>query len=296
MLNRKSIERALAKYVVHKDPLVEAMIRELGPVLLKAADLAKANATDVPALSAEEKRAVRASETTLLATHPVVIAPEAFVAVAEALAEEYSSAKFPGLPSIEVDWTQYATPELMALAGSTPQAYFDRLLDAFGDDALFNVFVSTVLSYTLRVFLDPMATQWSRDLANVTDEELRENRPLHCPICGEEGAIASVSETTANGARKKLHCLQCGGSWLFERIRCAHCGATAASDLSYVHDADDDAHRLHVCKACGSVTPTVFEGDELAFNADVETIAMLGLEDMVEREQAQKEDDAAGLN
>ena len=91
-----------------------------------------------------------------------------------------------------------------------------------------------------------------------------------------------------NGNVKKLYCTCCGASWKFERIRCAVCGDEAVSDLSYVHDEKDESHRLHVCKSCGAAMPTVFAGEELNFNADVEGIVMSGLENFYEEEKAGK--------
>ncbi len=282
MLNRKSIERTLAKYVAHKDPMVLERLTAFGPMILKAADLAKQMNAEPVEISPEDLEATRASKLTLLTKYPVAIPSENFVGVAQELAATLLTAlALEGDIAdrcMAVDWSQYATPELLELAGRTPGAYFDRVEALSEELDFFEFFVLPVLAYTLRVFLDAHATEWSREIANERDDVAHHDRPVACPVCGTEAAIASVSETTANGNRKKLHCTCCGASWLFERIRCAHCGNEVVSDFQYLHDEEDDSHRLHVCKACGEATPTVFAPDELGFNADIEQIVMTGLE------------------
>jgi FdhE protein len=282
MLNRKSIERALAKYVAHKDPEVLERLTAFGPMLLKAADLSKQLNADIVTPTDEDLVQVWEHGETLLPRYPVQISPEQFVGVAQELAATLLGAlQLEGQieeACARVDWSAYAAPEMLALAGKNPIEYFEQCEKAAQDVDFFEFFVLPVLTYTVRVFLDPVATEWSREIARLAEEEPRHNRPVHCPVCGTEAAIASVTETSANGNRKKLHCTCCGASWLFERIRCAHCGNTAVSDFQYVHDEDDDTHRLHVCKACGEATSTVFAGEDLNFNADVEQIVMTGLE------------------
>ena len=282
MLNRKSIERSLAKYVAYKDPEVLARLTAFGPMILKAADLSKQMAVPVPTVSEEDYEAARESQLHLLSKYPVAINGDRFVGVAQELSHDLLKAlSLEGelLDACEaVEWFQFATPELLELAGRDPLAYFEKVEAMMANDDIFEFFILPVLGYTVRVFLDTPATAWSRDLANVSDDTSHHNRPVTCPVCASEGAIASVTETTANGNRKKLHCTCCGASWIFERIRCTHSGNTAVSDFQYLHDEEDDTHRLHVCKACGTATPTVFAGEELNFNADVEQIVMTGLE------------------
>lgn len=282
MLNRKSIERSLAKYVAHKDPDVLARLTAFGPMILKAADLAKQMSVPVVTIAEEDLEAARQNKLHLLAKYPITIDSDRFVGVAQELANDLLTAL-----SLEgdlldtcatVNWAVFAEPELLAVAGSDPLAYFEKVEALVGKEDIFEFFILPVLGYTLRVFLDAPATEWSREIANVSDDVEHHNRPVTCPVCGSEAAVASVTETSANGNRKKLHCTCCGASWIFERIRCAHCGNMAVSDFQYLHDEADDTHRLHVCKACGTATPTVFAGEELNFNPDVEQIVMTGLE------------------
>lgn len=282
MLNRKSIERALAKYVAHKDPEVLARLTAFGPMLLKAADLTKQMGVQVAQPTEEDLDLARSGKLPLLTRYPVDIPSDRFVGVAQELASDLINAM--GLEGdlleqcATIHWATFATPELLAIAGKHPLAYFEAVEKLVGQEDIFEFFILPVLGYTVRVFLDASATQWSRDIANVAEDVDHENRPVACPVCGSEAAIASVTETTANGNRKKLHCTCCGASWFFERIRCAHCGNMAVSDFQYLHDEDDDQHRLHVCKACGTAMPTMFAGEELNFNPDVEQIVMTGLE------------------
>ena len=100
--------------------------------------------------------------------------------------------------------------------------------------------------------------------------------------------IAGFAATPKNGNVKHLHCGTCGAHWKFERIRCAACGTSAVSDLSYVHDEADPARRLHVCKACGAATPTFFaSGDAESFSPEVERLRLTGLEAAYEESRAQ---------
>ena len=73
MLNRKSIERSLAKYVTYKDSEVLARLTAFGPMILKAADLSKQMAVPVPAVSEEDYEAARESKLHLLNKYPCLL-------------------------------------------------------------------------------------------------------------------------------------------------------------------------------------------------------------------------------
>jgi len=147
-----------------------------------------------------------------------------------------------------------------------------------GEDDLLDIFLLPVLGLALRVFLDEAADEGSRRIARTGTDTTHHNRPLHCPVCGSDAAVASVTDTPLNGHVKQLWCTCCGAHWVFERIRCAVCGDQAVSDLSYIHDETDETRRLHVCAGCHAAFPTIFAGEELNFCADVEQIVMTGLE------------------
>ena len=282
MLNRKSLERALAQYAGHQDAAVRDRLAYFGPALLKAADLKAALPAAEPVWSADDIEAARLGQKTLLSTGAVSIDPEAF---RSSLADVSAALLEGGEPEGDlleacraVCWDAFVTDELVALAAVRPLDFLAKVEVLAGESDVLDLYILPALGLTLRVFLDGAADEASSLIAKSQTDTTHHNRPLACPICGAEAAVAAVVETPANGSVKKLWCTCCGGHWLFERIRCAHCGDQAVSDLSYVHDEADDTHRLHVCKACGEAFPTVFAKDEMRFNADVEQIAMSGLQ------------------
>lgn len=282
MLNRKSMERALARATGHKDESVTERLAFFAPALLKAADLRAALTTDTPTWTEEALEAARDGRTTLLAQQPVSIDRERFLQVLDEIQATLLSGQGLEGELLErcraVDWTVFATDELLAEAGRNPMDYLAAVEAKAGGDDLLDYFLLPVLGLTLRVFLDETADEASRQLAKSATDTTHRNRPLACPVCGAPAAIASVTDTTLNGSVKQLWCTCCGAHWLFERIRCAHCGDQAVSDLSYVHDESDETRRLHVCSGCHTAFPTVFAGEELQFCADIEQIVMTGLE------------------
>lgn len=282
MLNRKSIERSLARAMGHKDESVTARLAFFAPALLKAADLRKAMTLDLPEWSDEMVEAAHDSKATLLAQAPMMIDKERFLGVVNEITQALLANE-----TIEgdllarcqaVDWTRFASEDLLATAGRDPMAYLADIEALASDDDLLDYYLLPVLGLSLRIFLDEAAEEGSRLIAKTATDTIHHNRPLACPVCGAEAAIASVTDTPLNGHVKQLWCTCCGGHWVFERIRCAHCGDQAVSDLSYVHDEADEAHRLHVCAGCHTAFPTVFAGEEMNFCADIEQIVMTGLE------------------
>ena len=282
MLNRKSMERSLARATGHKDESVTARLAFFAPALLKAADLRAALTLELPDWSDAMVERARNGEATLLDQAPVVFDKERFLGVvneitAVLLANDTLEGELLARCQA-VDWTKFASDVLLATAGRDPMAYLAEVETLAADDDLLDYYLLPVLGLSLRVFLDEAADEGSRLIAKTQTDTTHHNRPLACPVCGAEAAIASVTDTPLNGHQKQLWCTCCGAHWLFERIRCAHCGDQAVSDLSYVHDEDDETHRLHVCTSCHTAFPTVFAGESLNFCADIEQIVMTGLE------------------
>lgn len=282
MLNRKSIERALARAAGHQDESVVARLALFAPALLKAAELRAEFSAEVPEWTDEEVEAARLSQGSLLSMRPVAIDAGRFLQTVEAIAgvlldnEEIEGDMLEACRS--VDWTPFAAADLLALAGRDPMQYLHAVEVHAGEDDLLDIFILPVLGLALRVFLDEAADEGSRRIARTATDTTHHNRPLHCPVCGADAAVASVTDTALNGHVKQLWCTCCGAHWVFERIRCAVCGDQAVSDLSYIHDENDETRRLHVCAACHAAFPTIFAGEELNFCADVEQIVMTGLE------------------
>ncbi len=282
MLNRKSIERALARAAGHQDESVVARLALFAPALLKAADLRAEFAAEAPEWTDEEVESARLSRGTLLAMRPVAVDAGRFLKAAEAIAGALLDNKEIEGDMLEacraVDWTPFASADLLALAGRDPMGYLHAVEVHAGEHDLLDIFILPVLGLALRVFLDEAADEGSRRIARTATDTTHHNRPLHCPVCGADAAVASVTDTALNGHVKQLWCTCCGAHWVFERIRCAVCGDQAVSDLSYIHDENDETRRLHVCAACHAAFPTIFAGEELNFCADVEQIVMTGLE------------------
>lgn len=297
MLNIKTIDRALAKYIDQtrqSDPSCAESLAIYGALLKEAAAIAAENTTPVVQWSEDELKAVLEDEDkTLMQGGQIVIDPAHFEASLRRMARVFLA----GVETDEearklceeVDWSDYATASLADLAGTDPMQYMQAIVELSPDENVLDLFVLPVVGFTLRAFLDASATHASQRLEALVPDTVHEERRLACPVCGAPAAIAAVVETPRNGNIKKLYCTCCGGSWKFERIRCAVCGTEAVSDLEYVHDEADDKHRLHVCRNCDSAMPTVFAGDETGFCPDVENIYMSRLAGFWEEEKSRKE-------
>ena len=290
MLNIKNIQRALLKYAGQDDEQLARTLAVYGAVLQRAAQLAKDAPGPVPEWTPEEISAARLGKAVLLSERPVVLDPVRLEAVARDLAQTFIDAA--GLTGKEraaceaVDWAGVAAKLPSPLDAEGLAAFLPAAAQAAGNEGLGEIFVLPVTGFALRVLLDAAGTEASRAIDALEPDTVHAERPLRCPVCGSAAAIASVAGTMRNGNVKKLYCTCCGASWKFERIRCALCGDEAVSDLSYVHDEGDEAHRLHVCKSCGGAMPTVFAGEELQFNPDVEGMVMSALENYYDAEAA----------
>ena len=296
-MNRNAIERALEKYAGHKDPTVRADLALWGPLLLEAADISQAlRPSDLRANEPTNKeldQAVRGGPT-LLSLGLVKIEEAAYAdalkrlaaKLLETLKREGRIGKDAAAEVESIDWAPFATRAALLDAASDVPGYLERSealwLELHGEksEGLFENFIVIVLGLALRASLDRFASQCSR-LIEMRDKPVVDyERRLTCPVCGSHPIMAVVAPTPQSGNAKKLFCGACGASWKFERIRCAACGDEAVSDLRYVHDEADEAHRLHVCADCGAATPTVFlKGEEIGVSPDVEYLVTEALAD-----------------
>lgn len=289
-MQKRTLEAALQNASVD-DPVVADRLAYFGPALLKVCEVARRLPTaELPEQARIEEALIR-PDRTLLADGPVAIDPAEFEEVVREFAVVlHDAAHAEGSLSDAmkaVDWTRFTTPDLVEVARTRPSDYFDRVEEAAEGDDLLSYYILPVLGFALRAHLDRFAAQASAAIDR-TDDVTDHDRPLVCPVCGGLPDFASVHATPKNGNVKHLHCGTCGAHWKFERIRCAACGTSAVSDLSYVHDEADPARRLHVCKACGAATPTFFaSGDAESFSAEVERLRLTGLEAAYEESRAQ---------
>lgn len=289
-MQKRTLEAALRNAGVD-DPVVADRLAYFGPALLKVCEVAR-RLPEAPLPGRERmEEALRNPAHPLLADGPVSIDPVEFEkTVREFASVLHDAAHAEGSLSDAmkaVDWTRFTTPDLVEVARTRPSDYFDRVEEAAEGDDLLHYYILPVLGYALRARLDRFASQASAAFDR-TDDVTDHDRPLACPVCASLPDFASVHATPKNGNVKHLHCGTCGAHWKFERIRCAACGTSAVSDLSYVHDEADPARRLHVCKACGAATPTFFaSGDLETFSPEVERLRMTGLEAAYEESRAQ---------
>lgn len=289
-MQKRTLEAALQNASVD-DPVVADRLAYFGPALLKVCEVARRLPTaELPEQARIEEALIR-PDRTLLADGPVAIDPAEFEEIVREFAVVlHDAAHAEGSLSDAmkaVDWTRFTTPDLVEVARTRPSDYFDRVEEAAEGDDLLSYYILPVLGFALRAHLDRFAAQASAAIDR-TDDVTDHDRPLVCPVCGGLPDFASVHATPKNGNVKHLHCGTCGAHWKFERIRCAACGTSAVSDLSYVHDEADPARRLHVCKACGAATPTFFaSGDAESFSPEVERLRLTGLEAAYEESRAQ---------
>ncbi len=289
-MQKRTLEAALQNASVD-DPVVADRLAYFGPALLKVCEVARRLPTaELPEQARIEEALIRPDHT-LLADGPVAIDPAEFEEVVREFAVVlHDAAHAEGSLSDAmkaVDWTRFTTPDLVEVARTRPSDYFDRVEEAAEGEDLLSYYILPVLGFALRAHLDRFAAQASAAIDR-TDDVTDHDRPLVCPVCGGLPDFASVHATPKNGNVKHLHCGTCGAHWKFERIRCATCGTSAVSDLSYVHDEADPARRLHVCKACGAATPTFFaSGDAESFSPEVERLRLTGLEAAYEESRAQ---------
>lgn len=289
-MQKRTLEAALQNASVD-DPVVADRLAYFGPALLKFSEVAR-RLPEAPLPGRERmEEALRNPAHPLLADGPVSIDPVEFEkTVREFASVLHDAAHAEGSLSDAmkaVDWTRFTTPDLVEVARTRPSDYFDRVEEAAEGDDLLSYYILPVLGFALRAHLDRFAAQASAAIDR-TDDVTDHDRPLVCPVCGGLPDFASVHATPKNGNVKHLHCGTCGAHWKFERIRCAACGTSAVSDLSYVHDEADPARRLHVCKACGAATPTFFaSGDAESFSPEVERLRLTGLEAAYEESRAQ---------
>ena len=135
MLNRKTIERALAQYADHRDADVARRLALYGPMLLAAADVKKK-----AVVSAELPEGKDLAKYLLAPTAPILSTGALTLdrASMEAGVKEVLAALVEGLkPEVDVlqlinglDWSAYLTDEMLKLASTDPVAWLERSREA----------------------------------------------------------------------------------------------------------------------------------------------------------------------
>lgn len=181
------------------------------------------------------------------------------------------------------DWDAFCAKADLALAGRDPAAFLDACLadiSSFGVSANLPASVFALVPYyALRAHLDAPAQQVAK-AADMASDTSSHDHPLACPFCGSPSTAAVVGQVAGtDGKGRMLYCGQCGTTWAFERVRCAHCGERSSDKLHYFHLEGDSAHRLHLCNTCGSYERTVFQEDlAVPLSMEAEEVVMAKLD------------------
>lgn len=265
MLNLKKLDRLFAKF--DADPASDHFLA----LLRETARLKAEYSAATPDWTQQEYEEALHGEKPLVASRTIDVKREDFLRVFELLLEAARKAGAPaeeleGMPSAETLFTD----EVLQQFVRRPDSLWEALNEADIDTEQAEFLFVPIAVFALRVFFDDAAAEASATFERMVPDTVHFERSLTCPVCGTYAGIASVGATQNHGNVKHLHCVCCGASWQFERIRCATCGTEAASDLEYTHFEGDDKHRLHVCSACGSAVPTVFGAESEDFDPDFE--------------------------
>ncbi len=266
MLNKKKLDRLFAKYNINPAD------NEYLTMLFAAAKAKSEIDTEVPEWTHEELEDALHGRKALFAARSVTIPQSEFVSVFKQIRDAVrETADIPeaweGMPEPEALFTE----EMLAALARDPNALWELLEKVGVDLERAQIQLVPAAAFAMRVFFEDAAVDASGAMERLVPDTVHFSRSLNCPVCGMQATMAGVGATQNHGNVKSLYCACCGSHWQFERIRCAVCGTEAASDLEYVHLHEDEKHRLHVCKACGSSVPTVFGSELDDFDPDIET-------------------------
>ncbi|HPI94237.1 MAG TPA: formate dehydrogenase accessory protein FdhE [Deltaproteobacteria bacterium] len=100
-----------------------------------------------------------------------------------------------------------------------------------------------------------------------------------CPFCGEYARIGFDEEN-----RRTLHCLTCGHSWRFPRIKCPSCGNADHTSLGYFEAEGIDGVRVYFCKECRRYIKVVDTKARTAHDAETEDALTLELDEIAKKE------------
>lgn len=270
--------KSIAHYTEKRPDLAQqlAFFEKLWNVQDEFADKAAAY---TPAPVEELERALRNHQTMFSLATPAIPLDsyrDAVRAVAAVMAEA-------GLPETqtaalaEIDLGDAVTAEALSAALDGLDVFIQAVADTVADDRFTTPLISFVLTEAMTPFLrEPAKTAFA---AAGTFDWLQWDSGL-CPACGTPASSAVVrDEGELQGGRRWLNCPTCRTQWEYARIRCARCGTRTHSELEYLYDAEDPAHRVHVCSACNGYTPVVFEREQLVVTVpEVEEVVMVPLE------------------
>lgn len=162
------------------------------------------------------------------------------------------------------DWSVFVEHADLALAGSDPALFIERMLQSISeldvpDDLPANVFMM-VPAFALRAHLQPAAELVAKAARKgKPEDEPGHVHPVDCPICGTPSTASWVGAGAGSDGRgREQYCSMCGHQWEYERVRCGACGSTNQNKLHYKNLEGDSAHRLLTCDDCGGYQRVVF--------------------------------------
>ena len=297
-MNLKLIDAAIAGYRPVLDDVTNARLaffRQLwGAMDETAAACEGAVSFDMPC--AADLRAFNERGESVLSQRPARVDAGALArtsaAVARAMAEHggFEPSIVEALSSVE--WLSVIESSALQLAGSDPKSYVSALQGGLAVQGLGEREASicaSAASLALRAVLSPTASKIRQARVSAGADR---PRPVHCPVCGCEAAVAHVGGGTSSGGRgRSLWCAQCGCVWEYERVRCARCGTQNQAHLHFYNVEGDDAHRIATCDECGGYIRTVYDEESpmaalRPFSFEVEDVVMARL-DLIAFRQAQ---------
>lgn len=102
-----------------------------------------------------------------------------------------------------------------------------------------------LLKMLLSAAFYPVLYSYSREITPLIPQKNWRRR--FCPVCGGIPDFAYLEKEI--GARWLL-CSRCDGQWLFQRLKCPHCGSSNQDKL-YFFTTEDELYRVYVCEECG---------------------------------------------
>lgn len=103
-----------------------------------------------------------------------------------------------------------------------------------------SLFFASVLHCTMKPYLTAAARVFQSYLPQ------QKWRNTCCPVCH---GIPDIGYLHSETGAMWLVCSRCDTEWLFQRLRCPHCGTQDQGMLSYFPD-EKEVYRLHVCDNC----------------------------------------------
>lgn len=270
--------KSIAYYTEKRPDLAQqlAFFEKLWSVQDEFADKA---ATYTPAPLEDLERALRSHQTMFSLVEPAIPLDDyrdAVRAVAAVMAEAgLSEAQTAALA--EVDLGDAVTAEALAAALGGLDMFIQSVTETVADDRFTTPLISFVLTEAMTPFLREPAK--AAVTAAGKFDWLQWDSGL-CPACGTPASSAVIrDEGQLQGGRRWLTCPTCRTQWEYARIRCARCGSRTHTDLEYLYDEEDPAHRIHTCSACHGYTPVVLEREQLVVTVpEVEEVVMVPLE------------------